>query len=116
MARYSLLLLLCVGCASFEVSTPDGTTVSSSAYGRGCVAVDSLPDGTISVIVAQDGTSDWSLGRMFAWIGELASPVFGGGQGDGNGMDGPSPVHGCSQILEDTPAEAAPILEPVPLG
>ena len=38
-----LVMLLALGCASFEVTTAEGTVVKSSAYGRGCVAVDTLP-------------------------------------------------------------------------
>jgi len=88
------------GCASFEVIDPQsGLTVKSSAYGRGCVAVDTRLDGTISVIVAQDGTSDWSVSRALAFIADLASSVFGGGDA-ADGMRGPGIENGCGQILE----------------
>jgi len=97
-----LALLLALGCASFEVTTAEGTVVKSSAYGRGCVAVDTLPDGTASVIIAQDGTSDWSIGRMLGWIGELAAPIFGGSNRPA-GMESPSLASGCAQIMEGGP-------------
>jgi hypothetical protein len=89
--------------------------VKSSAYGRGCVAVDINPDGSTSVVVAQDGTSDWSLGRMFAFIGELAASVFGGGPASGE-MEGPDSATGCSQIFEASSYDPPPMqFELVPL-
>ena len=98
-ALAALSALLLASCASFEVSTPDGLTIKSSAYGRGALAVDSLADGTMSIIVCQDGTSDWSIGRMFAFIGELAAPIFGG-SGQDDDMQSPDSAASCKQIVE----------------
>ena len=103
------VLFLSLGCASFEVVyQPDGpegstTVVKSSAYGRGCVAVDASVDGTVSVVVAQDGTSDWSISRMFAFIAEIVGqmPLIGANTNPDE-MEEPDAAQGCSGIFEES--------------
>ena len=100
------LLLLSLGCGTSTITvyrkgeTTPAAVVEQSFSGRGCIAVDTTPAGKSSVIVNQDGTSDWSATRLLAFLGDMASAVFGGGDGDGS-MQGPSPYSGCSSIFED---------------
>jgi len=61
--------------------------------GKGCMRARIEKNGDANVVVKQYGTSDWSLSRMFAWLGDVAGnlPIIGGG-GTTNtaGMQGPT--------------------------
>jgi hypothetical protein len=99
------LIALLVGCASAPISyrpdpeKPPVLALDPNLKGRGCISVVATPD-RLEVILAQDGTSDWSLSRMFAWIGELGAAVFGGAPPSEAGMQGPDPTQGCAQLFE----------------
>jgi len=98
-------LVFCLGCASYEVEYippyPEAATilVKSHMYGRGCIAMDLALDGTVSIVVAQDGSTDWIIGRALGWIAELAAPIFGG-RNDPDQMKGTSTVQGCDGLFE----------------
>ena len=108
MILVPLLLVWLAGCgtSSITVYRPGTSTPAASVEqhfaGRGCIAVDTAADGTTSVIVAQDGTSDWSVSRLFAFIADAAAAVFGGSR-EGGPMPGPGAGSGCSQIFEPEP-------------
>ena len=108
--RWALVALLALGCASYEVQvTPpnfDAPTmvVKGHQYGRGCVAIDTQADGSTSAIIAQDGSTDWIVGRMLHGLGELVAPVFGGNN-DPNAMQEPDAATGCGQIMGDEATE-----------
>lgn len=107
------LALSVIGCATSEVTVyrPGEATpaarIAQNFAGRGCLAVDTSPDST-SVLIQQDGTSDWSLSRLFAMLGDVAGGVFGGAR-DPQGMTGPSDAVGCRGVLEGAaPAPQGP--------
>lgn len=71
--------------------------------GKGCIAVDSAIDGSASVIVQQAGTSDWSISRMFGFMGDMAGSVFGGERGMTE-MQGPATgMEGCEGLFINEP-------------
>lgn len=80
--------------------------VEQGFAGKGCIAVDSEGD-SASVIVQQAGTSDWTIGRMFAFIGDIAGGVFGGSRGMDE-MQGPATgMEGCEGLFEETGIDEA---------
>ena len=82
--------------------------VTQKFAGKGCIAVDSNTDGSASVIVQQAGTSDWSISRMFGFIGDTAGSVFGGTRGMTE-MQGPSTgMEGCEGLFETGVDEPKP--------
>ncbi len=104
LAAY-LVVLLITGCASAPIryqpdpAQPPVLEIDPGVTGRGCLYA-RYSEGELEVIVAQDGTSDWSISRLFAWIGEVAGAVFGGAA-SGSGMQGPDPLQGCAQLFGD---------------
>lgn len=100
-----LFLALALGCAKSPVTwQPDATkppvlTMDPGLFGRGAIAIEATTT-TLDIVVCQDGTSDWSLSRLFAWIGELAGSVFGGTPTT-DGMKGPDPMAGCAALFGD---------------
>jgi hypothetical protein len=100
-----LTACLALGCAQVPITyqpDPDHPAVVSfdpSIVGRGCIYL-SVEDGDLEIIVAQDGTSDWSVARLVAWIGDVAGSVFGGGDRSGSGIGAPDPLQGCIQLFE----------------
>ena len=105
MRKILLVLLLC-SCATTEIvtyrpgTTEVAATVKATALGRACIAVDQRPTtGRLSITVEQDGTSDWSVSRLLAWLGDIAGNVFGG-KARSDGMEGPSSRSGCAGLFE----------------
>lgn len=99
------LSVILSGCASstIEIFVP-GTEireakVTQSFLGRGCVAVDRSVAGKISVIVQQDGSSDWSASRLLGWLGDIAGNVFGG-ESRSKRMEAPDAAQGCAGVFE----------------
>jgi hypothetical protein len=85
--------------------------VTQKFAGKGCIAVDSRVDGSASVIVQQAGTSDWSVSRLLAYLGDTAGVVFGGTRG-AEEMQGPmAGMQGCEGLFvgEDPLPEKPPI-------
>ncbi len=118
--RHLFLIALAVGllagCAStpFEEVPTDKTesvlVLNPNLKGRGCAwtSVKRATDGSyeIEMIVAQDGTSSWSVSNMLSWLGEVAGSIFGGSR-NLDAPPGPDPLHGCEQLFEPTPPPAA---------
>jgi hypothetical protein len=123
--RRVFLALLLSGCASAPISltyTPGGPGVDPElssveirpeAYGRVCYAVTVAPDGTLEIVVAQDGTSDWVglrilpsilpqiVGALLAVVEaplEILQAAFGG---PGEPPLPPSQGSACSAIFEE---------------
>lgn len=128
-----LLLVLTLGCAGTPVtlhfSTAAGREVGGYVgrptnlltsvevdpgfYGRGCVSVDVKQNGDVSVLIQQDGTTDWIIGRAapgalrevaIALMGFVTKPVEILGELVGiepTKPDAPSDIHGCGGMLED---------------
>jgi hypothetical protein len=104
----SVALLALVGCASNDITVfqmVEGELqpvlqVEQSFSGKGCIAVDSDPTtGKASVIVQQAGTSDWSISRLFGFLGDTVGAVFGGSRGMDE-MQGPTAgMQGCEGIF-----------------
>lgn len=116
MIQFSLLLMLLAalawlpGCAGVPLSyRPDPTQpavleLDPGIKGRGCIYIKASPT-ELEVVLAQDGTSDWSVSRMLGWLGDLGAAVFGGGQTSTDGMQAPDPVQGCAQLFGDDPQD-----------
>ena len=108
-----LLLAFCVGCAGtpITITAPDSTIIEidPGLYGRGCswASLTQLEDGSIEidVVVAQDGSTDWSLLRLLDSVADVAGMIFGGGQRQMDGMAGPSPTTGCAQLVDQATIE-----------
>jgi hypothetical protein len=103
-----LIFLLFLGCKSIVTIQPDPEAppvmvVETVTYGRSCVAVDYKVHGDMSFIVDQDGTSDWVLGRLFGWLGDVAggTPFGGSQQRSSSGMADPSAIQGCGFLFVD---------------
>ncbi len=96
--------------------------VEQGFSGKGCIAVDSDPaTGKASVIVQQAGTSDWSISRLFGFLGDTVGAVFGGSrgmdemQGPEAGMQGCEGLFGADEEGYDPPVSEGPyILSPAP--
>ena len=84
--------------------------IEQTFTGRGCLAVSSTDEG-IDILIQQDGTSDWSISRLMAWIGDIAGGVFGNDT-KGEGMAGPSDSSGCNGVVEDSPEREEFVDEP----
>ena len=106
----SVIVLLLAGCASNDITIykmVEGTPVpiveiEQGFGGKGCIAVEADPaTGKASVIVQQAGTSDWSVSRLFGFIGDTAGSFFGGTRGMQE-MQGPATgMQGCEGIFGD---------------
>lgn len=104
-----LLMAFVVGCASNNITIykmVDGepepiVKVEQGFSGKGCIAVDSDPTtGKASVIVQQAGTSDWSISRLFGFLGDTVGAVFGGSKTMGE-MQGPTAgMQGCEGLFD----------------
>lgn len=111
----TLALALSVACAKATVvyhlpgQDQPVVEITPKIVGRGCMTVDLDRQGVLQVVVAQDGSSDWSLGRSVAWIGELGAAVFSGRK-TGDGMEGPDPLQGCAQLFTDEAEGNQPIV------
>lgn len=132
-----LLLTLALGCAGGSITlTPNGkdqpvVTLDPSLYGRGCLwaTVEFDPDtGAFSVdmVVAQDGTSDWSVGRELSFVADVvsAAPIVGGERRMDQSRE-PSAIDGCGQLVEQSreptvkkaePSPVTVIVNPMPAG
>jgi len=113
MGRVLSLVVVClmVGCGTSGITLykmVDGEPVPTVEVqqrfaGKGCIAVDSATDGSASIIVQQAGTSDWSLSRMFGFMGDIAGNVVGGDRSMSE-MQGPATgMEGCEGLFIDEP-------------
>ena len=101
-----VLLVFSLGCAGGEIAfqpDPDNPPIlvlKPGFFGRGCLFVDYTDDAgvAISIVVAQDGTSDWSAFRLLDSLKDTVGSVFGAAPGDG--MDAPSGAQGCAQFYQ----------------
>ena len=106
----TLAALLLTGCttATIEILGADGTPVANikpQLYGRGCITADYTLDAdthTVAIIIASDATTDWSLARLFGFLGDIVGGTpFGGSQSRGSdGMGAPASDQGCAQLFE----------------
>lgn len=109
MGRLAVGLALAValaGCASNSITIPGEypITVEQSLYSRGCLAMDYEPTTQrVSVVIQQDGTSDFSVFRLVDSVADMAAGVFGG-ERRGQGMQGPTIGGGpCESIFQQAP-------------
>ena len=111
-----LLSLALAGCTTASIEfrpdpdKPPVMVVSPMLYGRGAIVTTYTWTGDekkIESVVCTDATTDWSLARLFAFLGDVAgSTPFGGGQQRGaSQMNDPSMVQGCSQLYGDEPED-----------
>jgi hypothetical protein len=112
-----ILPLLVLGCAQMPLTyqpDPESVPVLSmdpNIFGRGCLYM-IYEEGSLEMVVIQDGSSDWSLSRLLAWIADVVPPVFGGGERSGTGMAGPSDIVACASLFggsEDEPEVEAEV-------
>lgn len=99
---------LALGCASNDVTVFKMVAgepvpfiqIDQGFAGKGCIALDSNPDtGEASVIVQQAGTSDWSISRLFGFLGDIVGGVFGSGRSQDE-MQGPhAGMQGCEGLF-----------------
>ena len=111
-----LLALALAGCTTATVTLqPDPEsesilTIEPKFYGRGCasvsVATDSDGSQVIDILVASDAVTDWSLGRVLSFIGDIAGGVFGGNR-TMTEPQGPDSKQGCDQLFESATEEEA---------
>jgi len=101
-----LVAVLLVGCGNSGITLyrmVDGepqpvVDIEQRFAGKGCIAVDSQGD-TVSIIVQQAGTSDWSISRAFGFLGDIVGGVFGGSRGM-DAMQGPTAgMQGCEGLF-----------------
>ncbi len=120
MTRLAVLLLALAlaGCTTASIEfrpdpdKPPVMVVSPMLYGRGAIVTTYTWTGDekkIESVVCTDATTDWSLARLFAFLGDVvAGTPFGGSQQRGaSQMNDPSMVQGCSQLYGDPPADDA---------
>lgn len=110
-----------VGCAGASIryqpvaSEPPVLEVDPSILGRGAMVVNlRRGDDSVEVIVCQDGTSDWSVSRVVALLGEVVGYVFGAN--DPGSMAGPDPARGCAALYGNATVEVEPNEFPPPPG
>lgn len=110
LTTLALVACMTVGCGTSAITVyklvddepVPVVQVNQHFAGKGCIAVDSETDGSASVIVQQAGTSDWSISRALAFVGDIAGGVFGGERG-ANEMQSPSTgMEGCEGLFVDT--------------
>lgn len=117
-----VLSFFVVGCGSNKlVLLPPGSDqpvvqILPKGYGRLCswVTFEQTPSGTVKVdyVLAQDGTSDWSVSRLFAFVSDIVGslPIIGGnGVRSGNAMETPSTIQACAQLVQGA---TAPVVAP----
>jgi hypothetical protein len=86
-------------------------SLAAKLASRGCIGLDVSPEGAVSLILQQDGTSDWASIRALAAIVPetvavamvpVSAPIQAllQGLGDRPEMAPPDPTHGCAGILE----------------
>ena len=105
-----LLALALAGCTTSTIEfrpdpdKPPVMVVTQKLYGRGAIATD-YDGSSFESVVCTDATTDWSLARLFGFLGDIAgSTPFGGGQQRGaSQMNDPSATQGCSQLYGDAP-------------
>ena len=111
MLKLLLLLIpltLTFACGKSLITIPneDGqlVTINQSMGGRGCIAVDRSPDGSLSIIVQQDASSDWAGIRALPAMVKVALTTFFGNRDTSGetGFTGPSDIQGCAGVFEST--------------
>lgn len=100
------ILALSLSCArstySFNDKNDKPVAIEQTFYGRGSLAFEVDKEGDPHLVVCQDGTSDWILGRLFVVLGNLASkmlapvPILG----EAVKMQAPSDVQACSALYD----------------
>ncbi len=97
---------LVFGCANSSVNftAADGSPVSVEQRfgGRGCIAVSRPVDGSVDIIIQQDGSSDWSGVRAIPALVQIAlATLFGNRGSEDAGFAGPSDIQGCAGLFVD---------------
>lgn len=103
----TLAVLLSFGCASSTVTFMDENdrpvTLEQEFRGRGCIAISRPKDGSVDIIVQQDGSSDWAGVRALPVLAQVAlATLFGNRDTESEGFTGPSDVQGCAGLFEST--------------
>ena len=103
------LLVALAGCANSTVEyiDPNGEPIKLTQRfgGRGCIAATTHTDGTVDVIVQQDGSSDWAGVRAIPAALQIAlATLFGTRTEDPAEFPGPSDIQGCAGLftIEET--------------
>ncbi len=107
-----LALSFCVvGCGTNPIRIqPPGSEqpiieINPRGYGRMCswVTFEQKADGTTSVdyVLAQDGTSDWSVSRLLAYVSDVVAslPIVGSGERKAEKMESSSMIEACAQLV-----------------